>query len=72
MDAPWTPLVTASREQRDPLTRADLAVTGDDLQALGASGPKIGALLASLLDRVLDDPGLNRRETLLALAREMM
>jgi hypothetical protein len=47
-------------------------VTGRDLQELGATGPRIGEVLAALLDRVLDDPGLNRRHTLLALAREMM
>ena len=44
---------------------------GRDLQALGASGPRIGELLSALLDRVLDDPALNTREALLAIAREM-
>jgi tRNA nucleotidyltransferase (CCA-adding enzyme) len=58
--------------RREPLTRGDLAVTGADLQALGAVGPRIGELLAALLDRVLDDPGLNDRSTLLALARELL
>jgi tRNA nucleotidyltransferase (CCA-adding enzyme) len=70
--APWTDAVRHARERRDPLTRGDLAVTGRDLQELGATGPRIGEVLAALLDRVLDDPGLNRRHTLLALAREMM
>ena len=60
------------RERGDPLARADLAVTGSDLQALGASGPKVGQVLAALLDRVLDDPSLNRRDALLALARELL
>jgi tRNA nucleotidyltransferase (CCA-adding enzyme) len=59
------------RERRDPLGRADLAVTGADLQGLGATGRRIGELLAALLDRVLDDPALNTREALLAIAREM-
>jgi tRNA nucleotidyltransferase (CCA-adding enzyme) len=70
-DEPWAKRVRQVRERRDPLSRADLAVTGADLQALGATGPRIGELLAALLDRVLDDPSLNRRDTLLALAREM-
>jgi hypothetical protein len=35
-------------------------------------GPRIGELLAALLDRVLDDPGLNDHSTLLALARELL
>jgi tRNA nucleotidyltransferase (CCA-adding enzyme) len=71
-EAPWADVVRQVRERRDPLTRGDLAVTGSDLQALGATGRRIGELLAMLLDRVLDDPSLNRRDTLLALAQEMM
>ena len=35
----------AIRERGDPLARGDLAVTGGDLQALGASGPRIGEML---------------------------
>ena len=71
-EAPWAGAVQEARERRDPLARGDLAVTGSDLQALGASGPRIGELLTALLDRALDDPGLNRRDTLLALARELL
>jgi tRNA nucleotidyltransferase (CCA-adding enzyme) len=69
--APWAGEVAALRERRDPLTRADLAVSGRDLQALGASGPRIGELLSALLDRVLDDPALNTRDALLDLARRL-
>jgi len=60
------------RRRGDPLTRSDLAITGTDLQQLGTSGPRIGETLATLLDRVLDDPLLNTRETLLSLARKML
>ena len=70
-EAPWAPAVRAARAERVPLVRGDLAVSGADLQALGAAGPRIGELLAALLDRVLDDPALNQRDTLLALAREL-
>ena len=70
-DAPWAGVVAGIRERREPLARGDLAVTGRDLQALGASGPRVGQLLGVLLDRVLDDPGLNQRDTLLALARDL-
>jgi tRNA nucleotidyltransferase (CCA-adding enzyme) len=70
-EAPWVEAVHAARERGDPLTRGDLAVTGADLQALGISGRRIGEVLAALLDRVLDDPGLNQRDTLLGLAREL-
>jgi tRNA nucleotidyltransferase (CCA-adding enzyme) len=71
-EAPWSGTVGLIRQRGDALTRGDLAVRGDDLRALGATGRRIGELLAALLDRVLDDPDLNRRDSLLALAREIM
>jgi tRNA nucleotidyltransferase (CCA-adding enzyme) len=69
---PWAPVVRSIRERGDPLTRADLAITGNDLREAGASGRRIGEILSMLLDRVLETPGLNSRETLLALARGML
>jgi hypothetical protein len=69
-EAPWSAPMAEIRERRDPLTRADLAIGGADLQELGIHGPRIGETLATLLDRVLDDPTLNTRESLLAIARE--
>ena len=69
--APWADQVAAVRERRDPLTRADLAVDGRDLQALGLSGPQLGQVLGVLLERVLDDPSRNTRDVLLAMAREV-
>jgi hypothetical protein len=46
-------------------------VDGDDVaRALGiAPGPRLGRILDRLTDRVVDDPALNDRTTLLALAR---
>ncbi|HET6779100.1 MAG TPA: hypothetical protein VFH26_09445 [Gemmatimonadales bacterium] len=70
-DAPWDSVAAEIRRRGDPLTRGDLAVTGNDLQALGISGPRLGETLAALLERVLDDPKLNTRESLLTLARSM-
>jgi tRNA nucleotidyltransferase (CCA-adding enzyme) len=52
------------------VSRGQLAIDGADLQGLGVTGPRIGEILAALLERVIDDPGLNQRDTLLALARE--
>jgi tRNA nucleotidyltransferase (CCA-adding enzyme) len=54
-----------------PLRRADLAIDGRDLMAqLGlAQGPRLGRILDRLLVRVVDEPGLNTRPSLLALAR---
>jgi tRNA nucleotidyltransferase (CCA-adding enzyme) len=67
----WSETVRQIRQRKDPLTRADLAITGTDLQALGASGPEIGRTLAALLDRVLEEPSLNTRDRLLAMARDV-
>jgi tRNA nucleotidyltransferase (CCA-adding enzyme) len=58
------------RERDRPHRLADLAVNGRDLLALGyREGPALGAVLARLLDDVLDDPAANDRETLLARAK---
>lgn len=46
-----------------------LAVTGDDLLALGLRGRELGEMLFFLLDYVMEYPQNNRRELLLSLAR---
>lgn len=46
-----------------------LAVTGDDLLALGIHGRQLGEMLKFLLDYVMEYPENNRRELLLSLAR---
>ena len=52
------------------LTVDDLAVGGDDLIALGLEpGPAFGRILETLLERVVEDPTLNRREALLEMVR---
>jgi poly(A) polymerase/tRNA nucleotidyltransferase (CCA-adding enzyme) len=55
-----------------PLSQGQLAVDGRDLTAelALAPGPLVGGLLRRLLEAVLDDPSLNRRELLLGLARQ--
>lgn len=50
----------------------DLAISGDDLLALGYTpGPQIGRVLRTLLDDVVRDPSLNERDILLARAQEL-
>jgi tRNA nucleotidyltransferase (CCA-adding enzyme) len=66
----WQAEVVAIRERGDATSRAQLAVTGDDLVAAGfAPGPGLGELLGRLLDAVLEDPARNNKERLLELAR---
>jgi tRNA nucleotidyltransferase (CCA-adding enzyme) len=51
-----------------PTAVSQLALNGNDLIAMGMKpGPEIGQTLESLVQRVLDDPTLNERETLLSL-----
>ena len=49
-----------------------LAVNGDDMLALGLSGPAVGAMLHDLLRAVIDEQADNTRGALLALARARM
>jgi tRNA nucleotidyltransferase (CCA-adding enzyme) len=71
-DAPWAVAVAAVRARGEPLGRGDLAVSGADLAEAGiAPGPAVGRILELLLGLVLEDPALNRRELLLARAKEL-
>jgi hypothetical protein len=56
------------------LDRSKLAVHGDDLMAdLDIpAGPHLGRILDALLERVIADPKLNDRATLLLLAESML
>lgn len=57
-------------QARPALTTSDLAIGGAELKALGLPpGPRFGEILDALLERVTDDPALNRREPLLELVR---
>ncbi len=54
------------------LSLKDLAINGDDLVGSGIlRGPLLGRILKELFETVLDDPGLNTRENLLAIARNL-
>lgn len=54
-------------------SKRDLKVDGHDIMAaLGLPpGPEVGRITDALFERVLDEPELNEREALLALAREI-
>ena len=55
-------------EKKECLTIRELAVSGQDLIAAGMQpGKQIGEMLNELLDRVLEDPGLNTKEQLLKI-----
>lgn len=70
--APWARDAEAIRTRREPLTRGALAVSGNDLVASGIpAGPELGRILDELLRKVLDDPSVNTRESLLSMARAL-
>ncbi len=55
----------------DPFRLSQLAVNGNDLILAGfEKGTKIGDILNSLLEAVLEDPSLNRKDKLLELAEQ--
>jgi tRNA nucleotidyltransferase (CCA-adding enzyme) len=71
--APLPKVVEAIRAAGDPLALKDLVVHGDDLIAAGVRpGPDVGEMLARLLDDVLEDPGRNTRDHLLARVRDWL
>ncbi len=65
--------IEAVLSREEALSVADLAVGGREImEALGIpSGPGVGEILDRLLERVLEDPELNRKGILLRLARDM-
>jgi tRNA nucleotidyltransferase (CCA-adding enzyme) len=70
-DTGWLPAYQAIIDRGDPTSRGSLAITGDDLTAIGCEpGPQMGAMLGQLLEAVLEDPSRNTREQLLELARQ--
>ncbi|MCR5692081.1 MAG: CCA tRNA nucleotidyltransferase [Eubacterium sp.] len=59
-------------EAKEPVNIGDLALGGKDLIALGVKpGPEMGKILQKLLDRVLEDPELNRYEILKEIVDKM-
>lgn len=60
----------AIRTAREPLDICDLVITGNDLQALGFMGKKVGEILEILREAVVVEPAMNVRESLLAAAEK--
>lgn len=64
--------VAGELEAKHTVKVADLTVDGRDVirECAIPPGPAVGRILADLLEKVLDDPRVNDRETLLGLLRE--
>lgn len=59
--------------QKDPISVGMLKVRGDDVMSELAlnPGPRVGDILATLLDEVLDDPSLNTKKYLMSRVKEL-
>lgn len=58
-------------EQNQCVSIRELAITGRDLIAMGiAPGPRIGMILETLLEMVLETPELNQKEVLMKMVEE--
>lgn len=68
----WRSVIEVIRGRGDATSLRELAVSGEDLiQAGFTPGPELGQVLNRLMDRVLEEPRLNTRDSLLALAKEL-
>ena len=56
----------------EPYTISHLKVNGNDIIGLSISGKNVGKVLEYLLNKVIKEPHLNQKETLLLLAKEYM
>jgi tRNA nucleotidyltransferase (CCA-adding enzyme) len=65
--------IDRSIQEGNALSTRDLAVNGQDvIQHLeGGAGPRVGEILRTLLDRVIEDPSLNTRDKLMPLIEEL-
>ncbi len=72
LDDLWT-RVQEEIERSTAFSPRDLAIDGHDVMGeLGIPpGPEVGKVIGALFERVLDDPDLNTRKSLLALVREI-
>ena len=60
-------------EANEATSRTDLAVNGNDIIGLGLSkGRMIGVILDLLLEAVIDDPSMNKKELLIEYARRLI
>ena len=64
--------ILALASENPCVTRAQLAVNGKDLMALGLRGPELGRVLDTLLEEVLEGREVNTWEALMECAKAML
>ncbi|MBO4313692.1 MAG: HD domain-containing protein [Desulfovibrio sp.] len=65
----FSALLAQAEKENGAFSRADLAVNGDDIAALGFKGREIGRMLETLVSRVVFEGLANERDALLAYAK---
>ncbi len=68
LDPDFEDAVKKNLKKKLCLSYKELAINGNDLISMGASGKQIGYILDALLEEVTAEPQKNERETLLSLA----
>ena len=58
------------KEKKEPFSVKNLKLNGKDLIALGFVGKEIGEHLSFLLEKVIENPALNKKETLINIIKE--
>lgn len=69
--ARWRGILTTMEMTKSPLGVKDLNINGNDLNEIGLKGRIVGVVLDKILNRVLENPSLNERQTLISLAEEI-
>ena len=64
-------LVHNEKEKSPCLHISDLAISGGELKEVGIEPKNIGEIMSSLLDAVIDEPKLNQRDELVAIAKTL-
>lgn len=60
-------------EKKEPLNKKDLNINGEDIKKLGVKeGKLIGDILDFLLDKVLENPDLNNKKSLINLTKKYL
>lgn len=64
-----TTLISKIEKSKEPYQIKDLCITGEDLKEIGITGKAAGDALQNLIDQVIENPLLNKKEILLKLLK---
>lgn len=59
------------KENQEPFGVKNLAINGNDLKEIGIFGKEIGEVLNALLEKVIENPELNEKETLIEIVKNI-